>query len=576
MVESVSSLQTRPVSSGKNPNHDLVDSFYDRELGFQFPPNDCPPSSGCIATGTVVCAPSVRREHQSQTFRNTGTGRVQGFYDIFYDRIHIEPARLELGNMLSAQVRDVTLWSAFFEPKELVSIEKQGTEGLDLDTGVEIPYTFEPMESRVFQLSISLDGPPSISANYRFNFGEANDPTLHVTGDRVVVFSLPPDTSKQYRETLNWATNIITAYDGTEQRVSLKDYPSVSVSMTVNAQGVSSGFMSSLLWGWHTRSFALPLWHMSSNLKSSVQIGSGEVFLDTSNRPFRPDTLAVLLTDSHNYEAVEIKEVHPDKLVLKRPLEYAWGFGTPVMPARVAQLPPSVKRDWQTPNLVSSAITFEFSDDEVAPEGSFGETYKGYPVMPVAPNFSGGKQETNTANMQEVTTRTGTTVYDVRSELGHISWDFKWWLRHRENIEKFRRWCYSNRGSAGIFWVPTWKFDLYLGEAVKQGANAITIKSISYSAMYELNTGRNHFRMTLKNGTVFMREIKGAVKSSNNPEHELITIDEPFPYQIEPSEVFMICFIGLHRFDSDTVQLDWKSDELVETNTTVRLLTHGV
>lgn len=46
------------------------------------------------------------------------TGELVGsFQDDLYNRIHITPARLDLGNIVSTQTAPVTIWNAYLEPK---------------------------------------------------------------------------------------------------------------------------------------------------------------------------------------------------------------------------------------------------------------------------------------------------------------------------------------------------------------------------------------------------------------------------------------------------------------------------
>ena len=60
------------------------------------------------------------------------SGRTRSFYDLFYNRIHYDPAVMRLGQLLNEQTRDVSVWNAFFEPRELRSVVEIDGEGLEL------------------------------------------------------------------------------------------------------------------------------------------------------------------------------------------------------------------------------------------------------------------------------------------------------------------------------------------------------------------------------------------------------------------------------------------------------------
>src|SRR5574343_92051 len=49
--------------------------------------------------------------------------------DDYYNRIHLIPAKVDVGNLVSDQYFDVLVWNAYFVPRTLESISQSGTSG---------------------------------------------------------------------------------------------------------------------------------------------------------------------------------------------------------------------------------------------------------------------------------------------------------------------------------------------------------------------------------------------------------------------------------------------------------------
>ena len=132
------------------------------------------------------------------------------FKQDYYDRYIIRPSSIDVGNLLSAQQRNVEVWNGFEGPKLLSQILQTGTDGITLTEPFPAPTTYAGLESRTYTLNISTNGAPVIDAKYTFDFPETTDPVLSVIGKRVVVWPFMPQT--RHKETLEWLTDVIQSY----------------------------------------------------------------------------------------------------------------------------------------------------------------------------------------------------------------------------------------------------------------------------------------------------------------------------------------------------------------------------
>ena len=76
-------------------------------------------------TITSEISPHTLTQHfpVSTTGREINCIRTQSYFDDYYNRIHISPGELALGNIASEQSQTVNVWNAYLIPKILHDIE---------------------------------------------------------------------------------------------------------------------------------------------------------------------------------------------------------------------------------------------------------------------------------------------------------------------------------------------------------------------------------------------------------------------------------------------------------------------
>jgi len=114
------------------------------------------------------------------------------FVEDFYERVHVTPSVIALGNLVSAQVRTFEVWNAFFTSNNNISLTPVGdTTGVILTEPAIPPTLYLALESREYEISVGLTGPPAIDIVYTWVF-DTESVTLELTGNRVIIFCVLP------------------------------------------------------------------------------------------------------------------------------------------------------------------------------------------------------------------------------------------------------------------------------------------------------------------------------------------------------------------------------------------------
>src|SRR5690606_6780673 len=113
------------------------------------------------------------------------------------------------------------------------------------------------------------------------------------------------------------------------------------------------------LFGWSDRVWALPIWPDIQLLQMGIAAGVDFIPCSTEWLDFRAGGLAMLRgEDAFTSETVEILEVLPSGLQLKRNTQLEWPVGSRLYPARSAQLLEEPSLSKLTDRLMEAEVRF--------------------------------------------------------------------------------------------------------------------------------------------------------------------------------------------------------------------------
>lgn len=507
---------------------------------------------------------------------SNGNRRVWSFYDIFYNRIHYDPAAMNLGQLLNAQTRDIDVWNAYFETRALLDVAALEAEGLELNYG-GVPQIFRPLQEKTFKLSVSVDGPPTINASYIFTW-DNQVRNYKVTGERIVVFAFGPNTATDFTERLTYYSTLFTAYSGKEQRMALADNPRISYNFQIQVMDNELQRFEALMWGWQSRVFAVPIWNSFTYTKENVAPGAEVIYVgSTAYREFKPDALAVLVAGPGLFEAVEVKEVYEDRLVLKKPVQHAWTKRVPVLPARSMRMAREITYTGPVANFKEVSLTFTADATELLQDYPWLTFYKGLPVLEFSPDMSGGLQGSYTRNMDQEDAGYSLPIVLDQSGLGtpHQVWNFV--FTSFAEAQQFKAMLSQLRGICGEFWASTWSPDITLAQTTQLDGFSFYAEEAYHSTMYVNRKGRKDIVIRLRDGTVFYREILSVTNTSDSvPGTELFVLDQGLPRVITPAMVANISYLTQSRFENEAFEFKWTTQDWATVNAMIKGQTDAI
>lgn len=494
---------------------------------------------------------------------------ARSYFTDYYNRVHVIPAAVDIGNLLSRQTLDVSVWNAHLVPKTLSAITESGTSGLT-ESGITAPTTFAPLEERTFSVTVDINGPAVISALYTFDFG-SEAPPLAVTGRRVIVFAHEPDWTKRVIEKYQWLTDVLDAYDGTEQRIALLGVPRRGLSYSFNVFSENERVrLENMLFGWQARIFAVPVWTEMQQLVAALPAGSTSVGCATSGYEFAAGDIVVIWTAHDRHEALEIASVGASGLTFALPTINEWPAGAALLPIRLGRVKPRLANTREMAFYMSQQIDFAFEDHPGWPVAETGDTYLGYRVHPQNPRFVPDTGREFSRKLSIFDHKTGSPWVKDQSDRLTLMGKWRWILRDRPEVAEFRSWLAARKGRTVPFWAESEGTDMEITATIASADISIQIRNIGYQRYLNGRADRRHIALRTKSGAVYYRKILGATEIDDAT--ETLTLDAALGATITPADIASARFMHLSRLESDSIEIVWHTLTMAESNAAIRSL----
>ena len=216
------------------------------------------PAPDAFAAGLTISGARTSDFPVSSAAREVAGFLARSYFDDYYNRIHLAPNFIDVGNIAAEHRADIHVWNAYFTPQTLTTVTGITDEGARLEAGRQFPIPFAALEERLMQLVLSPVGPSEIDLALLFVFAGLPDVGVRVIGNRVVAFSWLPNWTEPGIERLEWLTDVLTSTTGTEQRRALRAEPRCRLAATFLVSDAERAFLDLALSRWAARVWAVP------------------------------------------------------------------------------------------------------------------------------------------------------------------------------------------------------------------------------------------------------------------------------------------------------------------------------
>lgn len=494
---------------------------------------------------------------------------ARSFGSFFFDNVFISPARIDAGVVVPGEEFNFELWHSFTSPKQLTGLTQTGAFGIELE-GVT-SGSLGSFES--FDYKISLNQANGL-VDYRaaFDFGSGSEYSFILTASMALVMPERIDWSTQPEMSIQYLTEVIEAFDGTEQRIALRDTPRCSLSymysMTDEQQYRFDNKLST-----STGSMIVPLWPLQCQLSRAVQPGDASVVLEAINAHVRASE-TLLISEDDESEVVSIESVKGRTVTLKHLAKKTFSTNAVVIPACIAFPSDESNSTSLLRGFDQHTITFDLDETQIqkpTPVDDF-ERLNSRPIFPFRPDRSKDVTTQYNRRREMLDPLIGArSIYDrTKGTVKILGQTFTFFSeQERQRFEDFAE---IMNGSQGEFYIegPGQAFEL--SEDIVDPTYKFKIKSSGYTNFTNSNSLAPIAAIKLYDGTTIYRTILSATGNSDGT--ETITTKE-ITVSLKITDVETIVPLYLARFDSDEFRYIFDTTEVSTITKNIRQLLYA-
>lgn len=515
---------------------------------------------------------AIARNQPITVLSEVKTGNKKTSYlDDFYYRVHINPASINVGNLLSDKLIDFEVWNSLFVQNDLTSISEDATEGLAL-LGQPTPLlVYKALQSRVYTLAVSNAGPAKINGLFSFNFNLGGyTPVLSVTGLRILAWWARANWDSRIIERWEWLTNVIESRNGKEQRVKLREEPRRTIEYSLIVKNNKERrLLENLLFSWQARIFGLPIWTDQLFIQSELPIGSTYIQCATFSRDYVVGGLVGLFQEEQ-FEIGNILSFDAEGIMLQSPTTSYWGAGTKVVPMRAARLSDKTSLTRETDTIATMTVQFRLEEPDFRAPKVEAVTYRAYDVLEIKPDWAEDISTDYIRKVNGIDFQTGTNLVDDLSGVPTVLTKYHWLLGSREEIHATRALLFARFGRLVPIWVPTFYSDFTIVSVVSTASTVIQVEHTNYSTSIAQTTQRRDIRIELHNGNVYYRRIVASTVESATVEQ--LVLNASLGELVQAHEFKLISFMVLSRLDADQLEVSWETDSICKISNVFRSL----
>lgn len=508
--------------------------------------------------------PTLDRFYRALVTRNASTLRlyVNGY-------LRAERTDLPAGNITLAGYLSSTTW-------------KLGSEG----DGGGVWYGVYTDEIDLYSTALSaadeleiyeaaLANPPlSGRADLRFNSTLDSEPA-----EDPKVFSFAPNWKGGVKETFSWLTDVLPADEDYEQRISLRRRPRRTIEYTPTlASEPERRRFDAFMFANQEKFVYQQLRTERSFLTAAASIGATTISFDAVNKEYFDLGYLALFNNFGDFEIVQANVVSDASTTLVAATTKAWTTLSSVVPLSRALLTPELSLTHLTDTYEDLNVTCQVKSEDVpltVPKRGAAYTprytYKSLevfdPFVLGINNYRDRPKGQFEVRVNDPSSPVGTFSRDLFDTAPRQTISYTFTLSGRPIISSFFAWLWSIKGKLTPLWVPTRQTDF---DPISSVGNVLTVKEWNYSDNYLLHKARRDLVFIYKDKTMIFRRITASVKVGANEELTLSS-------SASLTNIASVSFLRMCRLKEDSIDLEWKTDTIVETTVNfVDLLTSPV
>ena len=390
----------------------------------------------------------------------------------------------------------------------------------------------------------------------------------------MLILDFLPNWRNGVTETREYLTNIMTAYDQTEQRAALRDKPRNTMAYTLLLHGADASRFDWLLTAAQAQVLLMPYWPMPFRLAADAANGALALQLDGDLPPWvvAGEQLAMVY-GGRSSVPVTVQSVAGKTVNLVAPgLPGTWPKGAMVYPTWQVRAQDSLAFKRHTPTVSEASISLSRQISGAAapvPASVADMTYDSLEVLTRDINWRDGQDVTMAWMTDLMDGQRGRTSYEVLSKAQQRTSSGSVLLDNLAKANWWQAFYDRHKGRRGVFYAPTRSRDLPLVKSPKPAKSVFAVAGTQFHALMQPGTTMlTHIMIKLQSQAHQLFKIASLEVDYVNDVTYIKTV-EPWTQAYRPEQALTYYLASKCRLGSDTMTINWRAALLGETQIAV-------
>lgn len=378
-----------------------------------------------------------------------------------------------------------------------------------------------------------------------------------------------PNWRNSVNANYEFRTTTLTSRRKREQRIALRNEPRMTFSfLTTVHRDAYQALVREV-----TQGATEDWWVMDPTTGVGVSAGvpsGGDTITPLVVMPWMTVGRKVVLSAGSRIELFTINGVGAT-LSFEETFTAAWPSWTKINLARRGWLTPSSSMVLPLNNTAEMTVNIEVmpgSDPVEIPEAATA-IFNGREVFLKKPNWQETPQDTLEAFREIVDYGKGRIGSFSMADFLPVTRRFTYHGKSRTELESIRQFFLRATGQQGEFYMPTWTDDITPKVALVSGQNTLRVAGIAFHDAYSEDTIHKALVVIRTNGTMLFRTITSMATNSGD---SVLTLGANWPEDIPLTDIVSVCWLPVWRLMSDTLSVEWLTDEKGQTVLTMKML----
>lgn len=479
---------------------------------------------------------------------------------MFFDNVFVTPAVIDAGQISSDETFEFAVWHSYRSSIALSGVSEFGVEGVDLigqKSGSLL--SFEASSYKVFLSQSTTD----VGYRASFDFGAEGSYDFSLTASKAIVLHFVIDWSVQPEIKHSYLTEVIESYDGTEQRISLRDKPRMSATYQYGLADAEQYLFGNLV-GNFSGQYSVPLWPFQTNLSVPLMAGQSSIAVDSINNYIRSAS-KVMIIEGNVWETLDVAGTSELLISFKTLAKKNFSSAARLVPVEQALIGEDTSSVVHGMDVEITTATFDFDEVEYSKPIACDDfaMFNGRRVLDMRPDRSQDVSIRYLKLRETFDPNIGKRYTHDRQQGAIRFLQLGWRFFNELDRMRFEDFAELERGGQGEFYVESPLVGLELSKDVEAAALQIVVKKANYKNFLRSKAFAPAIAIKLYNGTRLYRSVLNAGDGLDGT--EVIDLAEPVS-GIAIADVEYIAPLFLGRFESD--EFNYVFDTTVDSTIT--------